>query len=127
MWNRKLQLGFRVAILSLLGAGVISYRSLVLSNRSQGLVRHTDQVLEKLQELLSASQNIESSSRGFALTGDKSYVETFKGNLLQEARAEVSIDELTVDNLEQQRRVPHLKKLLAEKILESGLRESVVH
>jgi PAS domain-containing protein len=32
--------------------------------------RHTDQVFEKLQELLSATQNIESSSRGFLLTGD---------------------------------------------------------
>jgi CHASE3 domain sensor protein len=116
VWNRKAQLGFGAAILTLLGAGVISYRALVLSNRSQGWVRHTDQVLEKLQEVLSASQNIESSSRGFALTGDQSYIETFKANVLQESRAEASVDELTVDNLEQQRRAPHLKKLLAEKI-----------
>jgi CHASE3 domain sensor protein len=49
----------------LLSAGVICYRALVLSNRSQRWVRHNDQVFEKLQELLSATQNIESSSRGF--------------------------------------------------------------
>ena len=91
VWNRKVQLGFGAAILTLLGAGVISYRDLVLSNKSQGWVRHTDQVLEKLQEMLSASQNIESSSRGFVLTGDKSYIETFTANVLQEAHAEVSI------------------------------------
>jgi PAS domain S-box-containing protein len=110
------QLGFGAAILTLLGAGVISYRALVLSNQSQGWVRHTDQVLEKLQEMLSASQNIESSSRGFVLTGDKSYIETFTANVLQEAHAEVSIDELTADNPAQQRRLPALKKLLAQKI-----------
>jgi CHASE3 domain sensor protein len=95
---------------------VISYRALVVSNQSQGWVRHTDQVLEELQELLSAGQNIESSSRAFALTGDKSYIESFKGNILREARAEASVGELTADNPVQQRRVPVLKDLLAQKI-----------
>src|ERR1700693_42247 len=116
VWNRKVQLGFGAAILTLLGAGVISYRALVVSNRSQEWVRHTDKVLEELQEVLSASQNIESSSHGFVLTGDKSYIESFKGNILREAKAERSIEELTADNLVQQRRFPVLKKLLAQKI-----------
>src|SRR6202163_1602846 len=116
VWNRKVQLGFGAAILTLLGAGVISYRALVSSNQSQGWVRHTDQVLEELQQLLSASQNIESSSRGFALTGDKSYIESFKRNTVREARAEGSIKELTADNPVQQRRIPVLKNLLAQKI-----------
>src|ERR1700730_3828349 len=116
VWNRKVQLGFGAAILTLLGAGVISYHALVLSNRSQRWVRHTDQVLEELQEVLSASQNIESSSRGFALTGDKSYIESFKGNILREAQAEGAIEQLTADNAAQERRVPSLKKLLAQKI-----------
>src|ERR1700692_2522097 len=106
VWNRKVQLGFGAAILTLLGAGVISYRALVLSNQSQGWVRHTDQVLEELQELLSASQGIESTSRGFALPGTKSYLESFKGTTLREARAEGSIKELTADNPAQQRLIP---------------------
>jgi PAS domain S-box-containing protein len=110
------QLGFGAAILTLLGAGLISYRALVLSNRSQGWVRHTDQVLEELRELVSANENIESSSRGFVLTADKSYLDTFKANILRETKAERSIEELTADNLVQQRRVPVLKKLLAQKI-----------
>src|ERR1700730_1050072 len=116
VWNRKVQLGFGAAILTLLGAGVISYRALVVSNQSQGWVRHTDQVLEELQAVLSASQNIESSSRGFVLTADKSYIESLKGNILREAKAEGSIEELTADNAAQQHRVPVLKKLIAQKI-----------
>ena len=116
MWNRRVQLGFGAAILTLLGAGVISYRALVLSNQSQGWVRHTDQVLEELQELLSASENIESSTRGFVLTGDQSYSDSFKGNILREAQTEKSIDDLIGDNLAQWRRVPALKTLLAQKI-----------
>jgi CHASE3 domain sensor protein len=78
VWNRKVQFGFGAAILTLLGSGLISYRALVISNQSQGWVRHTDQVLEEFQELLSASQGIESTSRGFALTGNKSYLESFR-------------------------------------------------
>jgi PAS domain S-box-containing protein len=116
VWKRKLQLGFGAAILSLLGAAVISYRALVSSNQSQVWVRHTDQVLEELQELLLASENIESSSRGFALTGDNSYIESFERNILREAQTEKSIAELTGDNLEQQRRVLALKNLLAQKV-----------
>jgi len=116
MWHRKAQLGFGAAILTLLGSGVISYRALVVSKQSQGWVRHTDQVLEELQELLSASQGIESNNRGFALTGDKSYIESVKGNILREAQAEGSIEELTVDNVAQQRRIPLLKNLLAQRI-----------
>jgi PAS domain S-box-containing protein len=116
VWNRKVQLGFIAAILTLLGAGLISYRALVLSNRSQGLVRHTDRVLEELRELVSANENIESSSRGFVLTADKSYLETFKENIVREVQAERFVDELTVDNLDQQRHVPVLKKLCAQKI-----------
>jgi PAS domain S-box-containing protein len=116
VWHRKAQLGFGAAILTLLGSGVISYRALVISNQSQGWVRHTDQVLEELQELLSATQSIESSNRGFVLTGDKSYIESVKGNILREAQAEGSIEELTVDNMAQQSRIPLLKNLLAQKI-----------
>ena len=78
-------------------------------------MRHTDQVLEELQELLSASQNIESSSCGFVLTGNKSYIESFKGNILREPGRKVH-RRVDRDNLAQQRRIPALKKLLAQKI-----------
>jgi PAS domain S-box-containing protein len=115
VWNRK-QLGFGAAILTLLGSGVISYRALVISNQSQGWVRHTDQVLEELQELLSGTQGIESSNRGFVLTGDQSYIESVKENMLREAQAEESIEELTADNPAQQGRISVLKNLISQKI-----------
>src|ERR1700733_8805934 len=116
VWNRTVQLSFVAAILTLLGAGLISYRALVLSSRSQGWARHTDRVLEELRELVSANENIEFSSRGFVLTADKSYLEIFKANILREAQAQRLVDELTVDNLDQHRHVPALEKLCAQKI-----------
>jgi CHASE3 domain sensor protein len=52
----KLQLAFGSAVLALLVVGAVSYRSMVESSESELWVRHTDQVLEKLQELLTAPQ-----------------------------------------------------------------------
>ena len=61
-----------------------------------GMGAPTDQVLEELQDLLSARENIESRNRGFVLTGDNSYIDSFRGNILREAQTEKSIDELRV-------------------------------
>ena len=42
------------------------------------MVRHTHEVLGGLHGLLVATQSVESSSRGFALTGEESYRVSFR-------------------------------------------------
>src|ERR1700722_219513 len=79
--NRTVQLAFAVAIVIMLAAGTISHRALVVSGESDQWVRHTHEVLEKLQNLFSAMQSIESSDRGFALTGEGSYLESRRANI----------------------------------------------
>ncbi len=71
--NRKVQLAFGSALLTLLVVGAISYRGIVASSESDRRVRHTHEVLASLQDLLLAMRSIESSSRGFVLTGDEAY------------------------------------------------------
>ena len=68
--NRKVQFAFGSAILVLLVAGAISYRGMVVSHESDRLVRHTHEVLENLQDLLFTIGSMESSYRGFVLTGN---------------------------------------------------------
>jgi PAS domain S-box-containing protein len=80
--NRKVQLAFGAAILALLAAGVISYRGLIQSTESDRWVRHTHQVVEELQDVLSAMQSAESSYRGFALTGDESYLQSYRTGIV---------------------------------------------
>jgi CHASE3 domain sensor protein len=69
-FGRRLQLGFGVPILLLLVLSAVSYRSIVVSRAGTALVRHTQQVIERLSELQSAMQDIEVGYRGFVLVGD---------------------------------------------------------
>jgi hypothetical protein len=52
--NRKMQLAFGSAILAMLVVVAISYHSMVVSRESEQWVRHTHEVLENLQDLLSS-------------------------------------------------------------------------
>jgi diguanylate cyclase (GGDEF)-like protein/PAS domain S-box-containing protein len=116
LWNRKVQLAFGSAILTLLVVGAISYRGMVVSGESDRWVSHTHEVLESVQDLVFAVESIESSSRGFALTGKESYLESYRAGLLRVAQDQAAVRYLTVDNPEQQRQIPALESLTAQKI-----------
>jgi hypothetical protein len=113
---RKMQLAFGAAMLALLVVGVISYRGIVLSSESCESVRHTDDVLENLQDLLMSMRGIESSYRGFALTGSEKYVESFHAGILRSQQDQTTLRNLTADNPTQQRRIPTLDRLANQKI-----------
>jgi PAS domain S-box-containing protein len=114
--SRKVQLAFGSAILALLVVGAISYRGMVLSSESDRWVRHTHEVLENLQDLLLATENIKSSYRGFVLTGKESYLESYRAGILSAEQDQATVRNLTVDNPEQQRQLPALERLTARKI-----------
>ena len=116
MLNRKVQLSFGSAIAILFVLGAFSYRSMVVSSESDQSVWRTHEVLESLQQLLFAMQSIESSSRGFVLTGEESYLDTYRADLLSADMHEALVRNLTVDNPEQQRRLPALEELAAQRI-----------
>jgi PAS domain S-box-containing protein len=114
--NRRVQLALGAATLALLVVGAISYRSMVASTESNRWVRHTHEVLEKLQNLLAAMQSIESSYRGFALTGGKSYLESYRVGILSAEQGQATVRNLTVDNPKQQMLIPTLERLAAQKV-----------
>jgi PAS domain S-box-containing protein len=114
--NRKVQLALGAAILALLVLGVTSYRAIASSTESERVVRHTHEVLEKLQNLLSAMESIESSYRGFALTGKESYLDSYRVSIVSAGQDEATVRNLTVDNPKQQILIPTLGRLAAQKI-----------
>jgi CHASE3 domain sensor protein len=122
------QLAFGSAILTLLVVGVVSYRLILVSSESDQWVRHTHEVLQNLQDLFGTIGNIESSSRGFALTGEESFLESYRDGIARAQQDEETIRNLTADNLAQQRRIPVLAALVTWKIQFSstviGLRQS---
>jgi diguanylate cyclase (GGDEF)-like protein/PAS domain S-box-containing protein len=114
--NRKVQLAFGTAILCLVVVGAVAYRGMILSRESERWVRHTHEVLENLDWLFAGIEGVESSDRGFALTGKESYIESYRINIAKITSAETMVRNLTVDNLIQQRRLPVLEKLISQKI-----------
>ncbi len=114
--NRKVQIAFGSAIIALLLVGSISYRGIRMSEESERWVRHTHEVLESLNSLVSSINSVESSYRGFVLTGQGSYLETYHSSVEDTRRAEEKVRGLTTDNSSQQQRTPELEQLVAQKI-----------
>jgi diguanylate cyclase (GGDEF)-like protein len=113
--TRKIQFAFGSAILTLLIVGAISYRVMIASGESERWLRHTHEVLESLQDLRSAMGGIESSYRGFALTGRQTFVDSFRATRLNAQQEWSTLGALTLDNRLQQNRLPDLSRLMAAK------------
>jgi PAS domain S-box-containing protein len=114
--NRKVQLMFGSAILILLVVGAVSYHSISKSHESDLWVRHTHEVLENLQNLVTDMASIESSDRGFVLTGEESYLESYRAGILSAVREEAAVRNLTKDNPQQQLELPALEELMSQKV-----------
>jgi diguanylate cyclase (GGDEF)-like protein/PAS domain S-box-containing protein len=114
--SRRVQFAFGSAILALLVVGAASFRATIVYKESDSWVRHTHEVLEKLQDLISAMQAAESGTRGFLLTGQESFLESYRANMARAEQDETTVRNLTADNPTQQRQIPNLERLSAEKI-----------
>jgi PAS domain S-box-containing protein len=109
--KRKIQLTFGVAIAMLLAVGMISYRDMAVSDQSDRRVRHTHEVLENLQDLDGAMETVESSYRGFVITGDENSLQAYRAAIARSEQAQANIRDLTVDNSVQQLRIRNLMNL----------------
>ncbi len=110
--NWGVKAAFGAAILVLLALGAISYRGIQLSGEGDRLVRHTDQVIENLQNVVFGMETISSSIRGFALTEREGYLDTYRVGKLNVERHMKVVRDLTADNAEQQAKVAALEKLV---------------
>src|ERR1700723_1747501 len=109
--KRKIQLTFGVAIAMLLAVGMISYRGMAVSDQSDRRVRHTHEVLENLQDLDGAMETVESSYRGFVITGEENSLQAYRAGIARSEQAQANIRDLTVDNSVQQLRIRNLMNL----------------
>jgi len=117
---RNLQIGFGLSLLILIITSVASYSS--ISNLLDGSrwVDHTDSVIIKLDNTLSALRDAEAGSRGFLLTGDTTYLRSYNTvtdriNILLD-----SIQQMTSDNPVQQRHIEELRQVVFKPIVLLG-------
>jgi PAS domain S-box-containing protein len=114
--NRTVQLAFGSAIAILLLVGGLSYRSILVTSENNRWVQHTHEVLENLQDLQFAMETVASSVRAFLLVRDESYLDRYRAAKLSLDRHTAVVRDLTVDNPAQQRMIPELERLTAERL-----------
>ena len=114
--KRRVQLAFGSAIVILLVVGAVSYRGLFLSSESDRWVRHSHEVLENLDHLVADMERIESSDRGFALTGEVVYLESYRASAVSAGQDAAAVRDLTKDNPEQQLQLPSLEEVMTQKM-----------
>ncbi|MGD0891866.1 MAG: PAS domain S-box protein [Terracidiphilus sp.] len=114
--NRKVRLAFGFAMLTLLLMGSMSYRWMVISDQGGEWVRHTHAVIEQIQDLSLAMENVESGSRGFVLSGKESDLTAYRSDVLRAEQDQATIRSLTADNPAQQNHFPTVETLATERI-----------
>ncbi len=113
----KVRLAFGAAVAILLALGAFSYRSVFVASESDRWVLHTELVLRSLEELRVEMVAIQSSIRGFVLTGKETYFEAYRAAMVRTARDAAAVRDLTADNPGQQLRLSALGDLIAARIL----------
>jgi PAS domain S-box-containing protein len=114
--NRTVQAAFGSAIAVLLIVGAISYRGITVSGATDRGVRHTHEVIENLQNLRLQMQRVESSSRGFVLTGDENALRDNQDAVSRAEQSETNLRNLTVDNPLQQRNITTVVRLADQRV-----------
>jgi PAS domain S-box-containing protein len=89
---------------------------MAVSSESRKAVRHTHEVLETLDGLRISAATIEASYRGFALSGEESFLRSYREAVRQAAKDEAALGVLTADNPMQQRQLALLEEVTEREI-----------
>jgi PAS domain S-box-containing protein len=103
--------------------GAFAYYCIVVFNENNRWINHTHEVLDNLQELRFLIQSIELSSRDFVMSGDESRLKSYRTSVAQAEDSAAAVTYATRDNPVQQREMPSLAALLAQR---SQFAESVI-
>lgn len=115
-FERKIAGASAVALALMLSIGVTTWISLVRFERAFALVEHTHVVLNRLEQIQVHALDVQTGSRGFALSGDPAFLEPFDDGVARIREAIAAMRELTHDNSPQQARLDRLVPLVDREI-----------
>lgn len=107
-------MAFCIAIALVAGINVLWWKLDHNATRQADLVDHTHQVLATLEEIVSRSSDMLVGQRGYALTHDKEYLQSFFNATNRMPTLLHSMEALTRDNPVQQTKLANLEKLLGK-------------
>jgi PAS domain S-box-containing protein len=96
--------------------GTISYWSTERQAEDAHRVAQTLRVIEKIEQILSDVKDIETGTRGFALTGNERFLEPYFAKRDTIADKIHDLQNLTIDNPRQQMRIDSLKPIVASRL-----------
>jgi PAS domain S-box-containing protein len=118
MERHLIRWGFVVAAIILLAAGWESYRNTVRFAEAAGWQKHTYEVLRTLDEAEARLVDAETGQRGYLLTGDDAYLDTYRVSIKNIDQVTGRLKDLTSDNPNQQKRIQILEPLIENKLAE---------
>ncbi|MBC7863297.1 MAG: CHASE3 domain-containing protein, partial [Bacteroidia bacterium] len=108
--GRKILLGFIACGLILFGVSVFAFKNSEKFIASNNWIDHTNQVLSEFDMILVSATDAESCARGYVITGNTDYLESFAIANTKAAEHLAKVEELTKDNSTQQRNVAELER-----------------
>jgi CHASE3 domain sensor protein len=123
--SAKVNLPFAIGIVLMFGVSIVALRSISSLVESAHWVAHSQQVLAKLGVVLTLTDDIETGSRGYVITGADRFLEPYRAALVKIHQEVKALRELTADNATQQLRVNILEPLIERKLAMAGDRISL--
>jgi methyl-accepting chemotaxis protein len=120
MWTfgKKVAGGFALSFLLMLAIGIVAFRGINSLTRTNALVVQTQDVVERIAELLSLAKDAETGQRGYVITADEAYLEPYQTAITRMPAVIQQLRQLTADNASQQKRLDALEPLIAAKLAE---------
>lgn len=109
-----INLAFALAVGVLLAIAAASYHSVTSLAETGQRIDHTHEAIAAIASVAAATTTAETGARGYALTGEDRFLETYQGGLRGAETAVATLRRMTEDNPGQQRRVERLEPLLRE-------------
>ncbi|MDQ3634098.1 MAG: PAS domain S-box protein [Acidobacteriota bacterium] len=110
--GRQIQIAFLFALIILVALGIFSYRSSKYMASALNWEKHTQEVLLKLDDVLSRAIDVETGGRGYIITGNEKFLEPYDEASQNIKRNLQELENLISDNPAQKAEL----KNLAEKV-----------
>ncbi len=114
--SKRLLAGFGIALVMFVILGLISYKSERQLDETAGWVRHTHEVLARLQKVNSDLIGVQSAVGGFVITGREDFLAPYGATLPELQNDERTLRRLTADNPSQQERLTALETVIGQRL-----------
>ena len=114
--ERWYYLGFAFSILVLFLVGFGFYRSTASIFETTAWTIHTHEVLSELELVLSALKDIETGQRGYVITEEEHFLQTYRSGITEVRRGTKKLRQLLADNRNEEQRLDLLEQLITRQL-----------